>query len=201
MAAELLADDPGVVVVLGDADDGGRLLTELDANPASAAVRRFLVNDSIRTATSTIQNLSPSFRVRLTGIAPLATTVREDGPTGFFTAHAVDCVNLIALAAISAESDDPDLFRVRMAPVASGGRACRDFAGCATLLTDENLDINYEGWSGSVELSNSAGDPLPRGVRGVRLRRGRHRDRTPTVRRHPLTSPGPAQRVSSTSAR
>lgn len=159
VVADLLAEEPGVIVVLGDADDGGRLLAALDADPASTGVRRFLVNDSIRTATSTIQNLSAEFRTRLTGIAPRATTVREDGPAGFFTAHAVDCVNLIALAAISAGSDDPDLMRVRMAPVSSGGRACRDFQSCATLLTDEDLDINYEGLSGAVELSNSAGDP------------------------------------------
>ncbi len=153
----LLSDDPGVVVILGDGDDGGRLLTALDEAPASASVRRFIVNDSIRTATATVQGLSANFRTRLTAIAPLATTVREDGPEGFFTAHAVDCLNLIALAALSAGSDDPDLVRVRMAPSGSGGRACRDFEGCAQLI-EENLDINYEGLSGAVELSNSAGN-------------------------------------------
>lgn len=158
---DLLAEQPGVVVVLGDADDGGRLLAALDAAPESDLVRRFIINDSIRTATATIQGLSSNFRTRLTGIAPLATSVSEEGPEGFFTAHAVDCVNLIALAAMSADSDDPDLMRVRMAPVGAGGRACRDFSACTALLA-ENLDINYEGLSGAVELSNSAGD-LARG--------------------------------------
>ena len=155
---ELLAENPGVVVVLGDGDDGGRLLTALDESPASNAVRRFIVNDSIRTATATLQGLSANFRTRLTAIAPLATAVREDGPEGFFTAHAVDCLMLIALSAISARSDDPDLMRVRMAPVASGGLVCRDFERCSALLTDEGLDINYEGLSGELELSNSAGN-------------------------------------------
>ena len=154
---ELLANDPGVVVVLGDGDDGGRLLTALDQSSAFSSVRRFIVNDSIRTATATVQGLSANFRTRLTAIAPLATTVREDGPEGYFTAHAVDCLNLIALAALSAGSDDPDLVRVRMASSASGGQPCRDFARCAELIED-NLDIDYQGLSGAVELSNSAGN-------------------------------------------
>lgn len=160
VADELLADDPGVVVVLGDADDGARLLATLDVTPGSESVRQFIVNDSIRTARSTIQGLSADLRTRLTGVAPLATTQREDGPPGFFTAHAVDCVNLIALAAIFAESDDPDLIQVRMTQVGAGGSPCDTFETCRTLLEDEGLDVNYEGYSGPVELSNSAGDPV-----------------------------------------
>ncbi len=157
--ATLLADDPGVVVVLGDADDGSRLLAALDASPASGNVSQFIVNDAIRAARPVIQALSPEFRERLTGVAPAADAVSEEGPEGFFTAHAVDCVNLIALSALSAGSDDPTLMRAKMSAVGSGGRACTSFADCAQLL-DQGLDINYEGVSGGVELSNSAGDPL-----------------------------------------
>jgi branched-chain amino acid transport system substrate-binding protein len=157
---ELLAEGPGVVVILGDVDDGARLLATLDEAPASNSVRRFFVNDAIRTARSAIQGLSSDFRSKLTGVAPLATSPQQDGPPEFFAAHAIDCVNLIALSAIFAGSDDPDLVQVRMAQVGSGGAACRDFEQCRDLLVDEGLDVNYDGVSGPVELSNSGGDPV-----------------------------------------
>ena len=157
--AELLADEPGVVVVLGDADDGSRLLAALDASPQSETVSEIIVNDAIRAARTTIQALSTGFRERLTGIAPLATSVSNDGPDGFFTAQATDCVNLIALAAMAAGSDDPALIQGRMSQVGSGGLVCTSFASCAMRL-EEGLEIDYNGASGSVELSNSAGDPV-----------------------------------------
>ena len=104
-------------------------------------------------------SVGPKTAKRLTGVAPIASTIRDDGPAGFFTSHAVDCVNLIALSALSANSDDPTLVRAKMTAVGSGGAECSSFAACANLLS-QGLDINYEGASGSVELSNSAGDPV-----------------------------------------
>lgn len=156
VAADLLADDPGVVVVLGDADDGSRLLLSLDE--ATDDPPQVLINDSIRQARSVIQNLSGTFRDRLTGIAPRSGPA-EDGPPGFFVSHAVDCLNLIALAAIEADSDNPLLFRRAMSQVSSGGRPCSGFAVCAGYLQDENFEIDYNGLSGPVNLSGVSGDP------------------------------------------
>lgn len=150
---ELLADSPGLVIVLGDADDGGRLLSALDA-AAGDDLTQVIVNDAIRTAAS-IQQLSPAFRSRLTGVAPLAA---NEGDPGFFTAHAVDCVNLIALAAAEAESDAPSAIRLWMAPVSGGGAQCTTFEGCVAQLED-GLQIDYNGLSGALELSNATGDP------------------------------------------
>jgi branched-chain amino acid transport system substrate-binding protein len=151
--AELLADDPGLVIVLGDADDGGRLLTALDAaTPDDLA--QVIVNSAIRTAAS-IQQLSPGFRSRLTGVAPLAAT--ETDP-GYFTAHAIDCVNLIALATIEADTDAPSSIRLWMAPVSGGGRQCSTFEDCVGLL-EQGLQIDYNGRSGVLELSSTTGDP------------------------------------------
>lgn len=158
VAAELLADDPGVVVVLGDADDGGRLLTAL-GNAATAPLPQVIVNDSIRTATA-IQQLSDEFRSQVIGVAPLAT---NDDVPGAFAPHAVDCVNLIALAVVEAGSDDPSVFRIRMAGVSGGGRQCTSFGTCTALLgerlQEERLQIDYNGLSGPIELSNTTGDP------------------------------------------
>jgi branched-chain amino acid transport system substrate-binding protein len=155
VAAELLADDPGVVVVLGDADDGSRLLAALDeANPAPPQV---LINDSMRQARAVIQNLSPTFRERLTGHAPRSGPATEDGYPGFFVSHAVDCLNLITLAVIESDSDNPLQFRRAMSQVSSGGRPCTGFDVCAGYLR-EGLEIDYNGYSGPVNLSPVTGD-------------------------------------------
>lgn len=149
---DLLADDPGLVVVLGDADDGGRLLSALDAADRDNVVQVF-VNDAIRTAAA-LQQLSSDFRSRLSGIAPLALS---DEVNGYFAAHAVDCVNLIALATVEAGTDAPSAIRLWMAPVSGGGRQCGSFVDCVALL-DAGLQIDYNGLSGPVELSSTTGD-------------------------------------------
>ncbi|MDW3214807.1 MAG: ABC transporter substrate-binding protein [Ilumatobacteraceae bacterium] len=156
-AAALLDADPGVIVVLGDADDGGRLIAALDA--ADSASPQVIVNDAIREARQTIQSLSGEFRSRLTGVAPLASSTDEDAPDGFFAAHAVDCVNLIALSVVVAGTDAPRTFRTNMAGVSADGRACDTFQACALLL-EQGLNIDYGGASGSAELSNATGDPI-----------------------------------------
>ena len=102
-----------------------------------------------------IQQLSPAFRERLTGLAPLASI---DGAEEAFTAHTVDCVNLIALAVAEADSAIPSEFRIRMAPVSGGGRQCTTFSACISLL-DQPLQIDYNGLSGDIELSSTTGDP------------------------------------------
>lgn len=153
VADELLAADPGVIVVLADADAGGRLLTALDVASADAPPQ-IIINDSIRAAPS-IQQLSPGFRSRLTGVAPLAST--DEAPEAF-TAHTIDCVNLIALAASEAESAVPSVFKIQMAPVSGGGRQCTAFETCIALL-EQGLQIDYNGLSGNIELSSTTGDP------------------------------------------
>lgn len=155
-AAELLDAEPGVIVVLGDSDDGGRLIAALDA--ADRPSPQVIVNDSIRQARQTIQSLSTEFRDRLTGVAPLARGLDNEN-SGFFTAHAIDCVNLIALAVEVAGSDAPRTFRTNMASVSVDGSPCSTFVACSQLL-EQGLNIDYNGLSGSAELANSTGDPI-----------------------------------------
>jgi branched-chain amino acid transport system substrate-binding protein len=155
VAAELIAEDPGLVIVLGDTDDGGRLLSALDAATVDDPMP-VIVNDAIRTA-SAIPQLSPEFRLGLSAVAPVATS-SDERATGFFTPHAIDCVNLIALATVVAGSDDPDDIKNWMAGVSGGGRQCTSFAACDILL-GQNLQIDYNGLSGNIELSTTTGDP------------------------------------------
>lgn len=156
-AQRLLDAEPGVIVVLGDSDDGGRLIAELDAAEASSPL--VIVNDAIRGARQTIQSLSPEFRERLTGVAALARGTGDPPREGFFTEHAIDCVNLIALSVVLAESDSPRAFRTNMASVSADGRTCDTFETCAALLA-QGLNIDYDGASGSAALANTTGDPV-----------------------------------------
>lgn len=157
VTTDLLANRPGVVIVLGDADDGSRLLSALDGREGIDGVRRIIVNDAIRSARTTLQSLTPEFRERLLGVAPSGTAPRDDAPQGFFTAHAVDCVTLIALAATSAGTDDPAVIQTQIVPMAREGRVCSDFETCAGFLA-EGLSIDFNGMSGELELANSSGD-------------------------------------------
>jgi branched-chain amino acid transport system substrate-binding protein len=157
VAQQLMAGGPGVVVVLGDADDGTRLLQALDTVTSGITPPLIVVNDAIRDGRQAIASLTPRFRDNIRGVGPLATSRVVPGPDGFFTANAVDCVNLIALAAIQAGSDDPAEIKKNMASVSSGGQTCTDFADCAERLA-EGLSINYSGNSGDVELSATTGD-------------------------------------------
>jgi branched-chain amino acid transport system substrate-binding protein len=116
-----------------------------------------MVSEAIRPARTAIQALSPDFRANVSGVAPIATPVTEDGPTGAFSAHAVDCVNLIALAALQSGSDAPARIQANMAAVSIDGSVCTTFADCAAKLAD-GLRIDYNGLSGSADLSATTGD-------------------------------------------
>ena len=142
------------IVVLGDADDGGRLLTALDAVIDRSDPPTVIVNDAVRSARQPIAQLSPELRARLIGVAPRA---RAETVNGFFTANAIDCVNLIALAATQAGSDRPEDFGGNIPGVSYGGSPCSGFAECAQRLT-EVPQIDYDGLSGPVDLRASGGD-------------------------------------------
>ncbi len=80
---------------------------------------------------------------------------REEFPSLHFTVHAYDAVVAVALAALSAGSDDPSEYVSEMAGVTGGGNPCLTYAECAAALTDEttsNDDINYEGVSGPIDF-------------------------------------------------
>ena len=82
----------------------------------------------------------------------------DNDDLGFFVPHAIDCVNLIALAAMDAGSDIPLEIRKQVAAVSTGGRACTTFEACASLVEQE-LGIDFNGLSGRIELSSVTGDP------------------------------------------
>ncbi len=82
----------------------------------------------------------------------------EEFPSLQFTVHTYDAVVAVALAALSAGSDDPSEYVSEMANVTGGGTRCLSYAQCAAALADEttaNDDINYEGVSGPIEFDEN----------------------------------------------
>jgi branched-chain amino acid transport system substrate-binding protein len=159
-AESLLENSPSVVAILGDAGDGTRLLDAVAQASADTDPPIILVNDALRDAQSqqVIQGLPDDVREQIRGVSPLAVTPNDLALSELYAANAYDCVNLIALASIQAGSDSPDGIAVQMASVSSGGSQCRTFADCSQRLSG-GLAIDYEGPSGSTELSPRTGDP------------------------------------------
>ncbi len=151
-----VATGAGIIVLLGDADDGSRMLEALDrairAGDGTDTARFVIVNDSLRDASDVIAELSDTTRTRLVGVAPRAIVPSVEQPPGFFATNAHDCAVMIALAAAQAGSDQPSAIAAQMASVSSGGRICGGFAECISLMV-EGLQIDYSGLSGGVDLS------------------------------------------------
>jgi branched-chain amino acid transport system substrate-binding protein len=123
-------------------------------------VPTIIVNDALRRPRSPdlITSLAPLLRARVVGVSPLASTGAPDEPAGAYAVNAYDCVNLIALAAAQAKSDDPVAIAAQVGEVSEGGVACRLFAECIALV-DASRNIDYDGPDGPVQIG-SDGDPV-----------------------------------------
>jgi branched-chain amino acid transport system substrate-binding protein len=182
-ATTIEADDPGVIVVLGDAEHGVRMLSNLaDVSGVvpGAYQPTIIVNDALRRPPSAqdIIDLAPEIRDRIIGLSPSATSeVAGDGSP--FAANARDCLVLIALAATRASSDAPDEMASFLSDVSDGGVSCRDFAECVALVT-AGRNVDYGAVGGDVEIG-STGDPT-----SYRFERWRFDDQGVDV---PITAP------------
>lgn len=150
-----------VAVVLADGQDGTNFLSALDQVDNDPLVR-VVVNDAMRNPPSpqVIQGLDPDLRDRILGVGPKAAPAEGESyePSGFYAVNAVDCVNLVALAAMQVDSDAPRDIAGQMAAVSAGGAPCASFADCAS-QRDQGFDFDYEGPSGLTELVVRRGDP------------------------------------------
>ena len=79
------------------------------------------------------------------------------GATTTFAGQKYDCVNIIALAAVAAETDDATVFAEDIVDLTQEGEPCDSFADCADLLA-EGEDIDYDGVSGALEFTDE-GEP------------------------------------------
>lgn len=173
VATELATVDPPVVALIAASDNGVRLVSAIDTvealDPSPDNVRPLIVtNDSMRNADVTPLITSGSDVLQfLTGISLQAfggaidirvlLGLATDQPIPAFAASAVDCVNLLALTAREAGSDDPADMASLMQATTNGGTGCASYATCAALLA-QGRDISYDGPTALLTL-NEAGDP------------------------------------------
>ena len=152
----------GVIIVLADAEQGTRMIGAIgeatSAGPGSDAPS-IIVNDALRRAPSNqlITALAPSLRERIVGMSPIASTGAPDEPRGPYAVNAFDCMNLIALAAAQAGSDDPAAIAAQVSDVSEGGVSCRLFAECIALVQSER-NVDYDGPDGPLQIDTD-GDP------------------------------------------
>lgn len=159
---ELFANEPGVIIVLADADTGARILAAIGAHASTRrpTVPRIVVNDAVRMARASqlVRDLPTAVRSQVLGISPLAVPADQPDLSAPYAAHAHDCVNLIALAAHRAGSDDPSRIAAGIPGVSVGGSVCQTFTDCRARL-ETGLQIDYLGASGPLRLSARTGDP------------------------------------------
>lgn len=158
---EIADTGASVLIVLGSAEDSAQILAAL-GNDGAPEITDIIVNDAARgvEARSVIADLPTELRERIVGVAPqlvLPDANEEDEDTPLpFASQVTDCVNLISLAVLQAQSDSPPLFATQMSSVSSGGSVCRNFQECAERLEDREID--YSGGTGITELGRN-GDP------------------------------------------
>jgi hypothetical protein len=95
------------------------------------------------------------FRQRLLEVDPALTDFS-------YAAESYDAVIISALAAVAAESDAGTDIGAEIPGVTRDGTECTSFQECVDLL-NEGEDIDYNGVSGPIELSD-AGDPTQASV-------------------------------------
>ena len=161
-AALLAESDTQVLILLASGEDGTRFLEALDDDDTSG-LSTIVVNDALRNpvAPQRIQGLDDELREKIVGIAPQADSGDVDAPfdpPGLFAANVFDCANLIALAAVRADSDASRDIARQIAQVSVSGSACETFAECAETFQSE-LQIDYNGPTGVTDLLIRTGDP------------------------------------------
>lgn len=158
VAVELTADPNSVITLIGDSESGGRLLNSLlDTKSAN----KIIVNDALsQVDLSSNTNIDSDMRKGIVGVAVDAFAGIDADNNDLlppFAAAVVDCVNLIALAAIVSESDIAEEFMAQVPAVSRGGSGCNLFEECLALL-QQSLNIDYNGVTGLLDLDPN-GDP------------------------------------------
>lgn len=158
--ATVVASDAELVVVIADDATGPALITAVEAAGDDTS-RLYVVNDAVRRPDAASAPFPRDLLDRITGVSPLAyprsdeflTDLRGANAeaTGLFAVNAYDCVNLIALAAQAAESDNPFTIAASVPGVSEGGLTCRDFAACLEVLR-QGRNPDYDGPDGNIAL-------------------------------------------------
>ena len=154
------------IVVIGFNDDGGKIVKEMIAQNVGPKQIQIYTADGMQ-GSSFYKGVDPANPAVVEGIKGTAPTAAPSGVTHpfidafkktgidtIFSSYYYDCTILIALAAQAAGSDDPAKIKDKMLEVSSGGTKCQTFKACSDLIK-AGTDINYDGASGPVDLTDS----------------------------------------------
>lgn len=158
-ALRITSTEPGVIVVIGDATSGPVMLREIDAD-SGVTQPVYVVNDAMRRPTASAEPMGGSLALRVKGISPIAFSTDQEfltqlgaatGNSSPYAANAFDCVNLITLAAVAAESTQPAMIAAQIPAVSDGGTPCTTVVGCEAGIA-AGSNINYDGPGGALTI-------------------------------------------------
>jgi branched-chain amino acid transport system substrate-binding protein len=156
-----LVDNPTrSVVIVANSPQGWRILTAIADEFGRDPPDSIILNAPMRTPPADVdvrQVLPEEVRQVVQGVSPSATPNADDDLDGSYSANSFDCVNLIALAAVDAESDNAQDIASEMVNVSIVGQGCPTFGDCLRLL-NESRNINYQHPVNNIDLSDR-GDP------------------------------------------
>ena len=157
LATELAELAPRTVLLVADSEHGWAMLQAMSEVFATDPPDIF-VNDALRDppSNSVVADLPAEFREAIHGVSPGVPPATSPEPVGAFATNSVDCLNLIALAAVTAGTDDPVEIADEMVDLTVAGSLCNSFAQCRN-IAEQDRTINYQG-ANSIDLSER-GDP------------------------------------------
>jgi branched-chain amino acid transport system substrate-binding protein len=149
---------PDAIVVIGFNDDGAKIVTTMIGKNLGPSQVPIYTADGMQSSKfgETVDASNPAVVAGIKGTAPAAQPAGVQSPflekfaaTGvdpIFSGYYYDCMNLTALAAVKAKSDDPAKMRKAFASNVKGKERCNTFADCKAFL-DDGKTIRYEGAS------------------------------------------------------
>lgn len=159
-----LADaNPDAVALLGFPDTGSKILQEMIARGIGPDDIGVYGADGMQDAElgQKVDPENPDVVEGFKGTAPSSQGSEEfseafsefapDTQT-IFSAHAYDCMNLLAMAAEQAGTDDPREFRELIVDLTKDGEVCEDFASCKEIM-DADGDPDYQGATGDLNFT------------------------------------------------
>ena len=167
--SKVVAKGPDSVVIIGFNDDGAKIVKEMIAQNVGPDKIQIYTADGMQSSKfgQSVDASNPGVIAGIKGTAPAAAPAGVTHPfiakyaaTGndtIFSSYYYDCMMLLALSAQAAGSDDPAKIKDKMLEVSQGGTKCQTYADCLALLK-AGKDIDYDGASGSVDLSK-VGEP------------------------------------------
>jgi ABC-type branched-subunit amino acid transport system substrate-binding protein len=162
--AELVQADPDAFVLISY-DEARQIIPALVSGGFSPADKQFYFVDGNRLDYSDfdeglMEGAKATQPIGSTDQSELISRVEETNggplPEVAYVPESYDAMILIALAAIAANSDDPDAIKDQMVAVTNGDNECNTFADCKGLLEDGET-IAYRGATGITW--NDKGDP------------------------------------------